>query len=215
VLICGLINSVVRKLLIRIAIVVPILVAMAALWIFDGRKLSLFLDRFGTIAMVSTPVGSISYEGDGKGGTLHVNDLDLSLNGPNPLGASPEVGTTKDGQVALSFRGKVFAFGPARSSENQTLAAGRPTPDMASISTRRNPISWPTPFEVNFMTGHSPSWKRYLYYHLTWKKPNGATLDMLWRYQQYFYPSDGWANGFLTDENTTGLIHVEISNAGR
>jgi hypothetical protein len=65
------------------------------------------------------------------------------------------------------------------------------------------------------MTGHSPSWKRYRYHQLRWKKSSGATLDMLWRYEQFFYgqqlvPGDGWGNGFSVHKGTTGLVRVDI-----
>jgi hypothetical protein len=76
-------------------------------------------------------------------------------------------------------------------------------------------LSWPTPFEFNFMTGHSPSWKRHLYYRLLWKKPSGPALDMVWRYEQSFYgkqlfPGNGWNNGLGTHEGWTGLVRVDI-----
>jgi hypothetical protein len=35
---------------------------------------------------------------------------------------------------------------------------------------------------------------------------------MLWRYEQYFYPGNGWASGFMTPQGYTGLIQVEIKN---
>ena len=84
------------------------------------------------------------------------------------------------------------------------------------IEIRRSVLSWPTPFEINFMTGHSPSWKRHLYYKLRWKKTTGATLDMIWRYEQFFYGQQlipgngGWGSGFMTREGSTGLIQVTI-----
>jgi hypothetical protein len=34
---------------------------------------------------------------------------------------------------------------------------------------------------------------------------------MLWRYEQYFYPDNGWASGFMTLEGSTGLIQLDIS----
>ena len=60
------------------------------------------------------------------------------------------------------------------------------------------------------MTGHSPSWKRHCYYQVIWKKPSGAKLEMLWRYEQYFYPGNGWGSSFMTHERSTGLIRVDI-----
>src|SRR5438876_578850 len=201
-----------RKILITLGILVAFLIAILASWIFAGRQISLFLDRFGTIEMTSARINSIVYEGSGTGGILHVDDLALSLNDRN--GPRPNIGTTKNGQLGLADGGKVFAFGPPR-SEAENLSTVPPAGDDASIQVRRSILSWPTPFDFNFMTGHSPSWKRHLYYELRWKKPSGTTLDVLWRYEQPFYgqqlvPGDGWGSGFGVHEGLTGLIRVEI-----
>jgi hypothetical protein len=198
-----------RKILITLAVFIAVVIAFLATWIFYGHQISLLLDRFGTIEMSSTRINSIAYQGNGTGGILHVNDLELSLNDRN--GPAPSIGTTKNDQLALADRGKVFAFGPVR-TEAENLATVPPAGDDASIEIRRSILNWPTPFEVNFMTGHSPSWKRHLYYRVRWKKSSGATLEMLWRYEQYFYPGNGWASGFMTRQGSTGLIRVEIKN---
>ena len=197
-----------RRILITLGILVLFLIALSALWILRGREVSLFIDRFGTIEIASTRINSIVYEGSGGGGILHINDLALGLNDKN--GPTPNIGTTKNDQLALADRGKVFAFGPPQ-SEAENLKIVPPTGDDAFVEIRRSVLSWPTPFDFNFMTGHSPSWKRHMYYRLLWKKPSGAKLEMLWRYEQYFYPGDGWASGFMTREGSTGLIKVDIS----
>jgi hypothetical protein len=197
-----------RKILITLGILIVLVVAILAAWIFEGRQISLFLDRFGTIKMTSARITSITYNGRGTDGTLLVNDLQLSLNDRNDPALS--IGTTKNDQLGLANGGKVFAFGPAR-SEEENLAAVPPAGDDAFIEIRRSILSWPTPFEINFMTGHSPSWKRHLYYRLLWKKPSGEKLEMLWRYEQYFYPDNGWASGFMTYKGSTGLIQVDDS----
>jgi hypothetical protein len=196
-----------RKILITITIVVALAIAISATWIFGGRQLSLFLDRFWTIETASSRINSVVYEGSGTGGILHVNDLALSLNDRN--GPTPNVGTAKDGQLALADSGRVFAFGLPR-SEAENLATVPPQGDDAFIQIRRSILGWPTPFDFNFMTGHSPSWKRHLYYRVLWTKPSGAQLQMLWRYEQYFYPGNGWASGFMTREGFTGLIRLDI-----
>ena len=197
-----------RKILITLGIVIAFVVVLLAAWVFEGREISLFLDRFGTIETASNRVNSLVYNGRGTGGTLRVNDLDLSLNDRND--PAPSIGTTKDDQLAVANSGKVFAFGPVR-TEAERLAAVPAAGDDAFIETRRSVLSWPTPFEINFITGHSPSWKRHVYYRLLWKKPSGAKLEMLWRYEQYFYPDNGWASGFMTYKGSTGLIQLEIS----
>jgi len=196
-----------RKILITLAVFIAVVIAFLATWIFYGRQISLLLDRFGTIEVTSARINSIAYQGDGTGGILHVNDLELGLNDKN--GPTPSIGTTKNDQLALADRGKVFAFGPV-GTEAENLATVPPTDDDASIEIRRSILNWPTPFETNFMTGHSPSWKRHLYYRVNWKKSSGANLEMLWRYEQYFYPGNGWASGFMTHQGSTGLIRVDI-----
>jgi hypothetical protein len=200
-------KAAVRKVPITLGMLVAFVIAIVASWIFAGRQISLFLDRFGTTEMTSARINSIVYEGSGTGGILHLNDLALSLNDRN--GPSPNIGTTKNDQLGLADGGKVFAFGLPR-SQAENLSTVPPAGDDAFIEIRKSILSWPTPFDLNFMTGQSPSWKRHLYYRLRWKKPSGANLEMLWRYEQYFYPGNGWASGFMTRERSTGLIQVAI-----
>ena len=203
---------IVRKLLITLVILIACIAAILASWIFSGREISLFIDRFRTVEIDSAKINSIAYEGSGTGGILIVNDVKLSLNETAP-NLSPSMGSTKDNQFALASGGKVFAFGPMASTTDGAadhLAAAPPSGDDVSLVTRRSILTWPTPFDFNFMTGQSPSWKRHIYYQLRWKKSSGATLEMLWRYEQYFYPRNGWGSGFMTREGSTGLIRLDI-----
>lgn len=207
-----------RRILIAIGILIAFVTAILATWIFWGRQISLFIDRFGTIQLASTKISSLTYEGNGTGGWLIVNnDVHLILDDIIPK-ITLSVGSTKDNQVALASAGKVFAFGPSLSAaENggDSLATSPQAGDTAFLVTRHSALSWPTPFDFNFMTGHSPSWKRHIYYELRWTKPTGASLDMLWRYEQRFYgkqfiPSNGWDNGFGVHPGSTGLIRIQI-----
>src|SRR6266513_3351454 len=131
----------VRKILITFGILIAFIVAVFANWIFGGRQLSLFLDRFWTIETASSRINSVVYEGSGTGGILHVNDLALSLNDRN--GPTSNVGTAKDGQLALADSGRVFAFGLPR-SEAENLATVPPQCDDAFIQIRRSILSWRT-----------------------------------------------------------------------
>ena len=199
-----------RKVLVGLLIVA----VLATIWLWRGRDLVTFADEFKTIQTSSRPIEVISYEGNGTGGTLHVADIDLTLDESPLSGPKPNVGTTKDGQLALSFHEKVFPFGAAL-SQTDKLAANVPSGDTARISIKHSALAWPNFFEVNFMTGNSPKWKRYTYRKLTWDKPTGAKLEMLWRYEQYFYRNDGWVEALMTRPGATGLIRVEISDASR
>jgi len=198
-----------RKILIILVIVIVVVAAMSILWILAGRQIVLFLDRFGTIATSSTSIKSMVYEGSGTGGILRINGFGLNLSTPDPHDQPPNIGTTKDEQIALSYGGKVFTFGPPKPG-TETLATEPQPGDDTSLSIRHSALSWPTLFDANFMTGQSPSWKRHLYYRLIWRKQNGAKLEMLWRYEQYYYAGDGWASGLMTREGSTGLIRVDI-----
>src|SRR5215831_10460287 len=201
-----------QRVLIVIVVFVLSTASILALWIFRGREISSFVDRYWTVETRSAPVQSIAYEGSGTGGILIVNDLSLSLNDVRP-GLSLSVGSTKDNQLALASGGRVFPFGPLKSTSEETaerLATAPPSSDQALVATRHSVLSWPTPFEMNLMTGQSPSWKRNTYYEIRWKKSSGVNLQMLWRYEQFFYPGNGWAGGFMTREGSTGLIRVEI-----
>ena len=210
-------SGVVRKVLITVGALFLASVGILAVWVFFGRQVSLFIDRFGTIPTASTKVHSIAYQGSGTGGWLTIDNVHLSLNNTDS-NIALSIGSTKDNQVALALGGKIFAFGPPISTTENApdyLAAAPQPNDEASLATRRSVLSWPTPFDFNSMTGHSPSWKRHMYYELRWKKSSGARLDMLWRYEQFFYgqqlvPPDGWHISFGVHKGSTGLIRVDI-----
>ncbi len=204
-----------RRILGGIAIIIALLVATSISWIFSGQRLSLFLDRFGTIEIASAPIESISYEGTGTGGNLLVKNIHLSLSPADLISAEPHFGTTKDEQLALSLGGKVFAFGPLRSSAEETLAAEPQPGGAASITIRHSFLCWRNLFGFRAAPDHEPLLKRYQYYELVWRKQSGAKLEMNWRCEQDFYPGNGWVSKVPTSEGATGLIRVDISDAGR
>ena len=200
-----------RILLLLVGLAVSV-ASLAALWIFSGREISSFVDRYWALETGAIPIHSVAYQGSGTGGILVVNDLTLSLDEVRS-GVLISVGSTKDNQLALASSGKVFPFGPLESSSengSERLAAATPPGDQAFLATRHSVLSWPTPFDLNFMTGKSPSWKRNMYQQIRWKKSSGANLQMLWRYEQFFYPGNGWTSGFMIREGSTGLIQVDI-----
>jgi len=201
-----------RRIRILLVIVAVCAASFTALWIFRGNEISSFIDRYWTVEIQSAPIHSVAYEGSGSGGILIVNDLALSLNEVSP-GLSLSVGSTKDNQLALASSGKVFAFGQLPSTTEETgdhLTAVAAASDQAFLTTRHGALSWPTQFDFNFITGQLSSWTRHIYYEIRWKKPSGANLEVLWRYEQFFSPGTGWASGFMTREGSTGLIRLEI-----
>ena len=201
-----------RKILITLGVLVICIAVMLVLWIFRGPEISSFIDRYWTVETRSARIQSIGYEGSGTGGIFIVNGVSLSLNDVRP-NLSLSVGSTKDNQLALAISGKVFPFGPLTSASEDSadhLATAPLLGDQAFLAIRHSVLSWPTPLDLNFMTGKSPSWKRHIYQEIRWKKSSGAKLQMLWRYEQFFYPGNGWTSGLMTREGSTGLIRVDI-----
>src|SRR5947207_2938446 len=153
----------------------PILIVAPALliaWLFAGRQLSLLLDHIVTARVESLPVTPIAYDGGflSLGGRI-LSDLKLNNDSAN--------------RPILSADGKSFT---------PVLDSG----DEVALTVDRSWLSWPTPFETNFMTGHTTSWRRNRYYRLIWKKRSGATLEARWRYEQWRYPAFGWTGADMT-----------------
>ena len=61
---------------------------------------------------------------------------------------------------------------------------------------------------MNWMTGHSPSWRRNLYYRLHWHKRSGESFDLVWRLEEGLYRDEGWSEASRL--GTTGLIDYSI-----
>jgi len=147
-----------------------------------------------------------------------VNDIRLDLTPADAKSEAPHLGTTKDGEVALSFGGKVFPFGPmvpnSQGTDEKLIAVPQPG-GIALIEISHSAIDWIEPFRVNFLTGQSPSWLRHIYYRLAWERSSGAKLDLIWRYEQHFYSGSGWGTSFMTRPESTGLISLNLTNVNQ
>jgi hypothetical protein len=188
---------------------------IAAAAYYQRRPIVMLVDQVYTVRASARSFKTITYEGDGSGGVLHLDDQTVSMNQIAEGVPQPRIGTTKQGELAITVAGQIFPFG--RTIDPDALSAHVPAGDETTFEIRRSVLSWPNPFEVNWMTGNSPRWKRFRYQHLVWKKNDRSELDMVWRFEQYYYASDGWTEAWMTDPGSTGLIRVRISpaNSGR
>jgi hypothetical protein len=116
-----------------------------------------------------------------------------------------------DGKLQLIWQGRTFVLGPVKTEDPIESDVTPESGDEASLEVEHSLLSWPTPLEMNFMTGVSPSWKRYRYYNLVWKKYGGETMRATWRYEQWYYPSGSWS-GDMTTPDTTGFIGAQFSS---
>ena len=158
------------------------------------------------VEIESRPIEELGIE-DANRGMLRINDLPMSTAMPNyspyPLQMKVDANrrfVVQSANHAIAL-GQVEGGGPGLAIKPQSV-------DKAQFQIEHSILSWPTPLDINFMTGHSPSWKRHVYYRLVWDRPDGGRLEMFWRYEQYFY--ENWASGFMTRAGTTGLIRVDI-----
>jgi hypothetical protein len=191
-----------RRIFLGAVAVVAFIVLAGAAWVFEGERLALFFDRFTTVHLASLPMRPLSAYNDEEGtyhpavfliGKVKLAAANLPEYKPFPLTLQLDAGN----QLALVTGDRSFRFGPllatSRDDVERVIYVFEPEPqDKASFSLERSLISWPTPFEMNFMTGGpSASWRRFLTYRLIWRKPSGAELEMVWRYRQDFIASRG------------------------
>jgi hypothetical protein len=84
--------------------------------------------------------------------------------------------------------------------------------DNVQFSYQHSVFSWLTPFEMNFMTGHSPNKKRNAYYLLTWRKRDGTVLRARWEFEQWKYQDSDWGDwkSRHRSDGQTGLVEILI-----
>lgn len=167
-------------------------IGLLLVWSLGGDWIALVVDRIRTTPANAPPVRPATYS-DGR---LKFGEIEL----PGAFTAQPD----STGRLVLRAGEKQFVLGPVTKTESWNGLYWRDFEpeegDVASFAVEHGWFAWPTPFEMNFMTGKSPSWKRHAYYRLSWKKPSGASLEIVWRYQQWHYPNDGWTSGMYSKE---------------
>lgn len=173
-----------RRWLLRVLLIGAGLSVVLLGWVFAGRQVSQLLDRLHKVTLKSQTLGHLGIENVGFG-MLRLNDFRLSTTAPDNHPYSVEMKMEGDGQFVVRSGGHAIALGRKENSSGGTVSLRNG--DHARLQIERSFLSWPTPFEFNFMTGHSPSWRRHIYYRLIWEKAQGGRLEMLWHYEQPSY----------------------------
>jgi hypothetical protein len=211
-----------RRILLGAVAVVAVVVVAAGTWVFAGERLALFFDRFTTVRLASLPMRPLSAHNGEEGtyypGVFLVGKQELATANLPEYKAFPlTLREDERNRLALVTDGKSFRLGPlsatTRDDVGRVIFSFEPEQqDKASFTLEKSLITWLTPFETNFMTGGPvASWRRFLTYRLTWRKPSGAELEMVWRYRQDFIAPRGWVDVF-TGVGSAGLIKVRIKN---
>jgi hypothetical protein len=135
----------------------------------------------------------------------------------NPL-ESVSIQLDPGGVLVLIEDDRRFVLGrcPCAIEDHGYTPAIEPEPgDAIAIILDRGVASWPTPFHIaccGSLGGGSSwyPWARYLYWHLSWTKADGARLDMLARFQQNYESGSGW-----NDPGAASLVRLDIRPARR
>ena len=196
----------------RILIALAIVVAGIVIWYSQARNAALLAESLG----FTKPLGTKTLTEVSWNGTYSVTD-DRMLG----LSDSHDVDQMKlsvDGEhhLVASANGKSIVIGTEQGTLMQT---GDPEPqpafhiapeDRLTITRAQGLVIWPNWFETNFMTGQTPQWKRFITYRLHLQKRSGGSLDLYWRFENYYYPQDGWLTADMTGPTHCGLVAVHI-----
>ena len=164
-----------RRILIKSAIALTCLIVALIAWVAGARSLSLFLDRFHTVQIDSQPIAQLGIE-DANRGMLRINDLPMSNAMPNYSPYPMEMKVDSARQFVVQSGGHAIVLGRVDDSSDKGHGMViRPEPgDKARFRVERGLLSWPTPLAINFISGHSPSWKRHLITGWSGKSRMGA-----------------------------------------
>ncbi|HXU99787.1 MAG TPA: hypothetical protein VG166_04755 [Caulobacteraceae bacterium] len=202
--------------------------ALLVIWRATARDLSMAIDPLWRVPIVTLKASPIGWDGRHlQVGAERANSAGVWANWRGPragIGAyplwledsgpqyAPVVSATGGDRLVLTYHGRSFVLGrragTMEGGDGPIPAYAAEPGDHATLAIQSSLIDWPVT-ELNFMTGASPTWRRHLYYHLVWTKSSGARLDLLWRFEQGYYPQDGWTAPGDRD-HVTGLIQVEI-----
>ena len=206
------------SMLLRGSVVIAVLLVLGVLWLATARDLTEVIDGVTTVRVASlapspfgwngtwlqfgSPIGQVKEPLVGRSPELIPQFRSLDLTGPGPLyGRAADIAVDATGKLVLSAGGRSFVLGTrtgrslavANGDSNLPEYAAEPG-DKAELVIERSLLPWPTPFELNIvgMGGTATTWKRHVYYRLSWRKPSGARLAMVWKGEQPYDGNNLW-----------------------
>lgn len=205
-------------MMIRSGAAVAAALLFAVLWLALARHLSELVDDVATVRVASLspsplgwngtwlqfgpPIGDVSENLVGRMSGIDPQFRSLDLTQPGAFyGPAAEIVVDADGRLVLSAGGKGFVLAARTGGDFPVDPGGPDMPefaaepgDSASLVIERSSLAWPTPFEINFvgLGGTATTWKRHVYYRLSWVKASGARLSMLWAGEQPYDDVNLW-----------------------
>lgn len=191
-------------------------VAVPVIWYQTARPLALLVQGEPDSG---APLGKLGWNGT----YLTINGRTFGtdvLNARQDLQNAQHVhfGVNASHDLVIAVRGQSLILGLP---EGAVMNGGLPQPafapapgDRVTFERKEGWFAWPNWFEMNFMTGATPQWKRFVTYRLVWEKSSGDTLTLSWRFEHYYYPLDGWLDADMSGEGC-GLVQAVIARAPR
>lgn len=186
------------------------LVSVTALvcWLLAGRRLVTLVDGVSRARVYDVGLEGVIYDD----GILELGGKHLDLRNPAFVRLA-EVSLDAGGRAGLESGGQRFPMGPGRPLPHigrmPRFECTKDAGDEIRFTVEHSRMAWPTFFELNFMTGHAPMWKRNVYLRLRWTKRNRTKLELLWKTEQSYYSQDGWSPPHI-EAVLDGLIYIRI-----
>lgn len=191
------------------------IIAIAVAWYVGARPAALLFDGIARRELSSASPSKIGWNGT----YLLIDGHVMGLTDSGDKQAM-RLAVDTHGRLVATANGKSIVLG-ARSGtlpdQSETIAAfAADAGDHITFAHTRGRLIWPNWFEMNYMTGQVPTWKRFHHYRLAWRKASGETLTLFWRYEDYYYPSDRrFVGADMVGPDHCGLTRVEISAPNR
>ena len=186
-----------------------LVVGGSALWLWGGRYLTAVIDRLITVAVENLPVGYFELS-PARFIIGQLPGISGGYGGWMTDDSRPAMDSRK--RMTLRSGGRTFSFGPVYTycdaGRDSYFRFNADPGDEVSFTKGRSWLPWKIPFQINIMGGELPTWKRYAYYRLLWKKRSGAVLELTWRDEQSFFASSGWFDDNL---QATPVIRITPS----
>jgi len=189
---------------------VVVFVVLMLAWLWAGRMLTLAVDWVVPVPVRSLAASPLSYHGS----EFLVGGERLTITRLDNENADLQLVTDLQNRVVLSIGRDAFVLGPRT---NPIIPSGplivdfvADSRDQVLLTVHESLLGWPNPFEVSWLGGSVPRWKKYVNYRLVWTKPSGARLPMRWRYERDYYLRRGWTDPLMKYDFQTGLQSVDI-----
>lgn len=167
--------------------------ALGIVWVTAGSRIVAVLDRLTTAPVATQPTPDWFAIDDGQDASFSIGERRWPIPNTWRIREAPVGHVTLDtpkGSIELG----VLLHSWSTDRDHRNFDFKPDSGDMVSITLRRSRVAWPRPFAFNLLGGRDATAGRYIYRRLTWRKPSGSQLEVVWRDQQKYLAPNGWSD---------------------